>query len=107
MILEIPNLEGFVGELNALKIKEAYMYAYYKTEPAGAVSFTTFFIKLTSKFKDLTGEQILLLEEPVGRGITQDKEEMARLGGAMKARVDQIKAILKKEKVKIKEGVWR
>lgn len=110
MILEMPNLPELILELNNRGIKEIRLFSYYKSEPAVNVgSFTTFYIKLTAKVKDpnFVENDIILLEEGVGRDITAFEDKMKEIAAKTAARIEEIKKVMAKEKIKVKMGVWR
>jgi len=104
MNLEISTLEEFIKEIKEQKLKEVRLYSYYKIEPAANVgSFTTFFIKLTTRLP----EDIIFYEEPTGRDITTFEDKMKDIANKTATRIEEIKKLLTKEKLIVKSGVWR
>lgn len=105
--LDLPNLEEFVKELQANKIKSCRIHSYYRTEnqnfQGSVIQLTSFLIKLTA----LNGQEIVRMEEFIGREMTVSEEKMKELAQLSLKRASDISTLLSKKKISTKSGVYR
>jgi hypothetical protein len=103
MYLELPDLESFIEELKAKKLREVRIVPFYQQIPNNPVNITNLSVILTATDR----KDIIKYEELIGREPSVFKDQIEALGKKAAEFMDKITKAMKELKIETKKGIYK